>query len=295
MSNKIQSVGFIGIGKLGMPCAEVMAQEYNVTGYDIYPKKSTKITISETLEGAVRDKDVVFVAVQTPHDKIYDGSQPISHLPNKDFDYTIVNQVLADINQYVTQDQLVVLISTVLPGTLRKYIFPVLSEKIHLCYNPYFIAMGTTVRDFLYPEFILFGVVDENAKNKAIEFYKTITDSPVYATTLENAELIKVSYNTMISTKITFVNILMEMCDKLPNTNVDEVTNALKMANRRLISPMYLNGGMSDGGGCHPRDNIALSWLSKELDLSLNFFDSIMIGREKQTEYLADIICNKFK
>ena len=76
-------------------------------------------------------------------------------------------------------------------------------------------------------------------------------------------------------------------------TNVDEVTNAIKLSNRRLISPMYLTGGMGDGGGCHPRDNIALSWLSNELKLSVNFFDNIMIAREKQTEYLAKIIIKK--
>ena len=102
--------------------------------------------------------------------------------------------------------------------------------------------MGSTIRDFLYPEFILFGVDDEKASNKAETFYKTICDSPFYKTTIENAELIKVSYNTMISTKISFVNTIMEACYHLPNTNVDDVTNALKMANRRLISDAYLTG-----------------------------------------------------
>ena len=76
--------------------------------------------------------------------------------------------------------------------------------------------MGSTIRDFLYPEFILFGVDDETAAIKAQNFYKTICDSPFYKTTIENAELIKVSYNTMISTKISFVNTIMEACHKLP-------------------------------------------------------------------------------
>ena len=104
--------------------------------------------------------------------------------------------------------------------------------------------MGSTIKDFLYPEFILFGVDDDKAAKKAEEFYKTICDSPFYKTTIENAELIKVCYNTMISTKISFVNTIMEACHHLPNTNVDEVTNALKMANRRLISDAYMSGGM---------------------------------------------------
>jgi UDPglucose 6-dehydrogenase len=120
MSIQLKNVGFVGIGKLGLPCAEVMARKYTVTGFDIYPRTSDKIKISSTLEGACKDKDVIFVAVQTPHDPIYDGSQPITHLPNKDFDYTIVKNVLEDINQYCNKDQLVVLISTVLPGTTRR-------------------------------------------------------------------------------------------------------------------------------------------------------------------------------
>ena len=84
--------------------------------------------------------------------------------------------------------------------------------------------------------------------------------------------MIKVSYNTFIGTKICLANNIMELCDSLPNTNCDDVMNALCMASNRLISKSYLTGGMGDGGGCHPRDNIALSWLSAELNIKYNFF-----------------------
>ena len=87
-------VGFIGIGKLGLPCAEVMASIYDVTGYDINPKQSSKIKISDNLRGAVTNKDLIFVAVQTPHDSNYDGSNPIVHLPKKDFDWWISIEAL---------------------------------------------------------------------------------------------------------------------------------------------------------------------------------------------------------
>ncbi len=82
----------------------------------------------------------------------------------------------------------------------------------------------------------------------------------------------------------------MEMCHKLPNTNVDDVTNALMLGNKRLISGAYLRGGMGDGGGCHPRDNIALSWLARKLNISNDFFDQIMMQREKQTDWLVELI-----
>jgi UDPglucose 6-dehydrogenase len=122
------------------------------------------------------------------------------------------------------------------------------------------------------------------------QFYATISPAPVFATTIETAELIKVCYNTMISTKIAFANTVMEMCDKIPNTNVDHVTQALQLATKRICSGAYLTGGMGDGGGCHPRDNIAMSWLSNQLGLRYNLFDAIMTAREEQTEYLADLI-----
>jgi UDPglucose 6-dehydrogenase len=135
MSIQLKTVGFVGIGKLGLPCAEVMSEQYDVTGYDIYPRISDKIKISSTLEDTCKGKDIIFVAVQTPHDPIYDGSQPITHLANKDFDYTVVKQVLTDINQYVTQDQLVVLISTVLPGTTRRELRKCINNA-RFIYNP---------------------------------------------------------------------------------------------------------------------------------------------------------------
>ena len=82
----------------------------------------------------------------------------------------------------------------------------------------------------------------------------------------------------------------MELCHKLPNTNCDDVMNALSLGNKRILAESYWSGGMGDGGGCHPRDNIALSWLSRELDLSYDWFDKIMMQREQQTDWFVDLI-----
>ena len=84
-------IGFIGLGKLGMPCAEAIAKKgFDVTGYDIVPKSSDKITIKQTIKELVEDRDIVFVATPTPHEDGYDGRTPTSHLPVKDFNYTEV-------------------------------------------------------------------------------------------------------------------------------------------------------------------------------------------------------------
>ena len=291
MSSQLKTVGFIGIGKLGLACAEVMSQSYAVTGYDIYPRTSDKIAISDTLEGAVTGKDVIFVAVQTPHDPIYDGSQPITHLPNKDFDYTIVNQVLADINQYVTQDQLVVLISTVLPGTTRRELRKHITNA-RFIYNPYLIAMGSVEWDMVNPEMIIIGTEDGSLTGDAKllkDFYAPLMENdPRYAIgTWDEAEAIKIFYNTFISTKVGLVNMIQDVAMKSGNINVDVVTDALSNATMRIISSKYLTAGMGDAGPCHPRDNIALRWLAENLDLGYDIFDTVMHAREKQAENLA--------
>ena len=124
--------------------------------------------------------------------------------------------------------------------------------------------MGTTIENFLFSEMI-YGTQKKESRSKLVRFYKTINNAPIFKTNIENAELIKVIYNTFISTKISFINSVMETCHSLPNTNVDEVSKALSLCTDRIISTKYMFGGMGDGGGCHPRDNIALSWFSKKI------------------------------
>ena len=95
--------------------------------------------------------------------------------------------------------------------------------------------------------------------------------------------------------KVCLANTVMELSHKLENINCDNVMNGLFLANERLISPKYLLGGMGDGGGCHPRDNIALSWLSQKVDLSFDWYDNLMKCREDQTEWLANLIIDNKK
>ena len=287
-------IGFIGLGKLGLPCAEAMATQYSVTGYDIYDRTSDTIKISPTLEGAVKGKDIVFVAVQTPHDPVYDGSQPITHLVNKDFDYTIVKQVLTDINQYVGQETLVVLISTVLPGTTRTQLRDCVSEA-RFVYNPYLIAMGSVAWDMVNPEMVIIGTEDGSETGDAkelINFYKPLMENdPKYNVgTWDEAESIKIFYNTFISTKIGLVNMIQDVAVKNGNIDVDVVTDALAGSTLRIVSAKYMKAGMGDAGPCHPRDNIALRWLAERLDLGYDIFDTVMHAREKQAENVASYL-----
>ncbi len=284
-------LGFIGLGKLGMPCAETMASKYPVTGYDIVPRTSDKIKVSDSLRGAVAGKDIVFVAVQTPHDPDYDGSRPITHLPNKDFDYSVVKDVLKQIDAWASPDQLIVLISTVLPGTVRRELKDCITVP-RFIYNPYLIAMGSVEWDMVNPEMVIVGTEDGSETGDAkllIDFYQPLMqNNPRYVVgTWDEAESIKIFYNTFISTKIGLVNMIQDVAVKNGNINVDVVTDALANSTIRIMSSKYMRAGMGDAGPCHPRDNIALRWLAENLHLGYDIFDTVMHAREQQAKNLA--------
>ena len=290
-----KKVGFVGIGKLGLACAQVMAEAgHDVTGYDIYPRQSDTVKIAVNLQEAIEGKEIIFVAVQTPHDPIYDGSQPLTHLENKDFDYTIAKDVLRGVNQFVQPNQMVVLISTVLPGTTRRQLRENITNA-RFVYNPYLIAMGSVEWDMVNPEMVIIGTEDGDTTGDAaelIEFYKGfMQNDPRYVVgTWDEAECIKIFYNTFISAKVGLVNMIQDVAIKNGNINVDVVTEALASSNMRIMGPKYMIAGMGDAGPCHPRDNIALRWLAEELELGYDMFDAIMHAREKQAKLMAEVL-----
>lgn len=283
-------VGFIGIGKLGKDAAEVMHEAgHDVLGYDVNIIRDTKFETTMFLNDVCEHGEIIFIAVPTPHDPLYDGKYPTSHLEPKDFDYTIVKDVLSEVNKYTNKNQLVVLISTVLPGTIRKEFIP-LCTNFRFIYNPYLIAMGTVKEDMVKPEMIIIGTEDGHVtgdSNILTDFYDTFVypNTRYEIGTWDEAEAIKIFYNTFISTKIALVNMIQDVAEIRGNINVDVVTGALERSTKRIISPFYMKAGMGDGGGCHPRDNIALRTLSNELGYDI--FDSIMKAREVQAENLA--------
>ena len=283
-------VGFVGLGNLGREAAEVMAEHYDVIGYDIR-KVETTVKVADNLQEAVGDRDVVFCAVPTPHDSDYDGRYPTSHLPPKDFDYDIAIQAIADIDKYVKPGTMIVLISTCLPGTVRKNIAPLVKNG-RFIYNPYLIAQTTVKWDMKNPEMIIIGTEDGTETNEALElfeFYKPICErnTRVEIGTWDEAEAIKIFYNTFITTKLCLVNMIQDCAMKVGNINVDIVTTALKDSTMRIMGPSYMKAGLGDGGGCHPRDNIALRWLAQEYNFGYDIFDAIVQVRELQAKEMA--------
>jgi UDPglucose 6-dehydrogenase len=283
-------VSMIGCGKLGLPCAEVMASTYEVYGYDVNSFESTSVKQTSLIE-AVKDSKFIFIAVPTPHEARYGGESPIVDLPVKDFDYSIVQTVLKQVNDVAQPDQLVVLISTVLPGTVRTQLRPLITNA-RFIYNPYLIAMGSVSWDMVNPEMVIIGTNDGSLTGDAkdlIEFYKPLMkNNPRYEVgTWDEAESIKIFYNTFISAKIGLVNMIQDVAEKIGNINVDVVTNALARSTHRITGPSYMKAGLGDAGACHPRDNIALRYLADKLDLGYDLFHAIMGAREIQAENMA--------
>jgi UDPglucose 6-dehydrogenase len=289
-------IGFIGLGKLGLPCADEMAQQHEVIGYDTEHRVSAHVKITQDIKNVFKGTEIIFIAVPTPHHPDYDGSSPTTHLPVKDFDYSLVIDVLKQCQRYAGKNQIVSLISTVLPGTTRRE-FAHYTQNFQFVYNPYLIAMGSEAYDMVHPDMVIIGTEhgeDTLASQTLSRFYKKLilNNAQQMIGTWEEAEGFKIFYNTMISARLSLVNMIQDVAQKIGHMNVDKITDAFKNSNIRITGQGYFKAGMGDGGACHPRDNIALSWLAKELDLGYDLFAAISHSREQQTRNMAEFIAD---
>lgn len=296
-------VGMLGMGKLGLPvCLAIESKGHEVKGYDVNPAVAgylkdrkipykeeglqplldkTKVEMTNSIEELCEWADLVFCAVQTPHDPLYEGA---SRLPEdrKDFDYSWLKDAVSKVPAGTN----LVVISTCLPGTFKREIEP-LVQGVNYVYSPLYIAMGTVLSDYLNPEYALIGSYGDTSVYE--EFLDTIHKKPKVVTDIATAEAIKVFYNTAITAKIILANSHMQVAHKM-GLNIDDINRALMMATDRIVSTKYMRSGGPDSGGCHPRDLIALSWLGEELDMKPNWFEMMAYAREKQTEWTADIV-----
>ena len=296
-------VGWVGLGRLGGPCAAALQQfgGHTVIGYDVRGSKATydfdglnPIKLVDSIQDVVNESDgVVFVAVQTPHAPAYGGEVPAPIEP-REFEYRYLEgavRAIAEAAHLAQRHITLTVISTVLPGATNRHLRGVLNDYVTLVYHPFFIAMGTVVDDYTRPEMLLLGVDNPGDEAPVLELYETLHQGgvPARVLSIESAELTKVAYNTFISMKIVFANSLMELCEHT-GADVDQVTESLGYATDRIISTRYLRAGMGDGGACHPRDNVALSALAQRFGTSVDLMGFLSRAREDQTRWLADLI-----
>lgn len=293
----ITNYSIIGLGKLGASMAASIAKRgFNVIGVDVSqravdllndgraPVQETNLadTIAANRERlratlshreAILNSDLTFVIVPTPSD-----DRGAFSLQYAAWAFREIGRALAEKAGYHN----VVLTSTVLPGATRYGLLPILEREsgkvcgrdFGLCYSPEFIALGSVIRDFLNPDFTLIGEFDERAGSQLEESYARImeNDPPCQRMSLENAELAKISVNTYVTTKITFANMLADLCEQIPGGDVDVVTRAL--GSDRRIGNRYLTGALGYGGPCFPRDNLALSFIARALGTSADLAET---------------------
>jgi UDPglucose 6-dehydrogenase len=309
----VSSVSVIGLGKLGAPMAACMAARgFNVVGVDLNSRKVSDINsgvapvhepgleelikeaggrlrATENIPEAVQNSDVTFVVVATPSEAT--GGFSLQYvLPTCE----AVGRAIATKKSF----HLVVLTSTVMPGSTGGSVLAALERASHkrcgtdfgLCYNPEFIALGTVIRDFYNPDFLLIGESDARSGQVLAEMYKTVCkNSPAIARmNLINAEITKLAVNTYITTKISYANMLARLCEKLPEADVNVVTDALGLDTR--IGAKYLKGAVSYGGPCFPRDNRALAALAARVGASSGLAEATDIFNRAQIKLLAETV-----
>lgn len=200
--------------------------------------------------------------------------------------------------RHKSQYHLVVMTSTVMPGSTGGEIQATLERAsgkrcgvdFGLCYSPEFIALGTVIRDFYYPDFLLIGEGDERAGAALADIYSRVCkNSPgVARMNFINAEITKLAVNTYITTKISYANMLARLCEKLPGADVNVVTDALGLDTR--IGPKYLKGAVSYGGPCFPRDNRALAALAARVGASSGLAEATDRFNRAQIKSVGEIV-----
>jgi len=307
------NISFIGLGKLGLPLA---------TNFARYGKKVLAIDLNESLLETLNNKKAPWIetGLQENIDNAEDNiTYTNSYGEVADADNTIILVNTPSVerdgsfsNEYVisaltsTCNEIVkkgkdshnfILSSTVMPGSIYSEFIPLiesitgwtLGEQFNFSYVPDFVAIGSVIKDFRDPDFVLIGANDANVAQDTFQLYACMLKlaPPTSKVNLQEAELAKVALNAYITTKISFANYLGNLAEKLPGVNVDNVTNAIGQDKR--IGTKYFKAGAPYGGTCFPRD----TWAFLKVSNKVGMFAEQMAANEKINNDTLDTIANK--
>jgi UDPglucose 6-dehydrogenase len=277
-------ISVIGLGKLGAPLAAVLAAKgFDVAGVDRNPKftaalrsglapfgepglqellSRARVTTSDDVQAAVLGSETTFIVVPTPSK------------PNGMFSHAHVIAAVREIGAALRRKQdyhLVVVSSTVMPGAtdgaireaLEAASGRVVGERLGLCYSPEFVALGSVIHDLLNPDFVLIGESNTQAGDRLEAIYRAVCENrpPIQRMNCINAELTKLALNAFVTAKISFANMISELCDRRSGADAAVVAAALGLDSR--IGGKYLKPGLAFGGPCFPRDNAAFASMAR--------------------------------
>jgi len=290
------NIGVVGMGFVGSVTAAVLADQGNaIIALDIDPEKIEKLSSGNipifepglkelvlknkknlkftTDYKMLKDLGIIFVAVATPN---LNGKIDLEYV------YKAIRSVVS-----VNNDAIVVIKSTVIPGTGSK----IENEfNVKIVSNPEFLREGNAIDDTVHPDRIIIGGEEEYAE-KVANIWK-FTHAPILITTRENAELIKYASNSFLATKISFINEIANLCEKIPNADVETVAKG--MGYDRRIGPLFLKAGIGYGGSCFPKDIDAFIAYARELGEDMRIIKAAKNVNEDRIVRIINILKKKF-
>ncbi len=314
-------ISIIGAGYVGL-CTAVgfSSKGYNVTACEVDEEKARKINqgippfhepglqekLKVSVEGgnlkcvvnqtekAVTDSDLTFVTVGTPSKE--DGCIDLKYIESAAQD---IGKALKQKNSY----HVTIIKSTVIPGTTQNTVKPILEAEslkccgaqFGLCMNPEFLRQGSAFQDTVNADRVVIGSYDKRAGDALEDLYKDFYGTkmpPLIRTTLSTAELIKYASNAMLATKISFINTIANICEKIPGADVKVVAAAMGLDKR--IGPQFLDAGLGYGGSCFPKDVKALIACSKSLGYAPELLEAVENVNHSQPLKAVDFCRQQF-
>jgi UDPglucose 6-dehydrogenase len=244
--------------------------------------KTKKLQVTGDYTGALKDSEIIFICVGTPTKS--NGSISLEHIESAS---EYIGEALKDIEAY----KLIVVRSTIVPGTSERVIKHIIEEKsgktcdvdFGLCMNPEFLREGSAVQDMLKPDRIIIGQHDNKSGKLLENFYHNLFSQEMpkcFRTTLANAELIKYANNAFLATKVSFINSIANLCEKIPGSDVEAIAKGMGLDPR--ISPLFFRAGLGWGGSCFPKDLKAILAYARSLDLNMPILDAALKVNETQ-------------
>jgi GDP-mannose 6-dehydrogenase len=307
-----------GLGYVGCVAAACLADAgHEVTGVDVNPTKveiinsgkspiiedgigeliakvvaSGRLSATTDSARAIRDSDISLVCVGTPSNQ--NGSLHLRH----------IEQVCSEIGAALknkTARHIVVIRSTMLPGTIENTVVPVLEEhsgkkavaEFGICINPEFLREGSSLKDYHAPPFTLIGADDEVTTTAVQSLYAGIK-APVFVTSLKTAEMVKYVCNCFHALKVTFANEVGNICKAL-QIDSHEVMQVFCQDTKLNLSPYYLKPGFAFGGSCLPKDLRAINYKAKELDVDVPVLSAILPSNRLQIERAIEMVVRSGK
>ena len=314
-------IGIIGLGFVGLSFATVLGSKgYQVLGIDSDKTKTEQIKngippfyepeLEILLKKALKKKLKIFSSI----DKLNDGFDMVfvtvgtPSLKNGEINLSMIKTVaekLGSIIKNASNNPIIVIKSTVIPGTIDDVVKPILEKKsgkkagidFGLISNPEFLRESQAILDTVSPHIVVLGSDKNKYQNKMIEFYKKFHGKvPIIQTNSKTAEMIKYANNSFLATKISFINQIAKICENVYGANIEDVAKAIGMDPR--IGSSFLNAGPGYGGSCLPKDVKAIMDFSNKIGVKPFLLNAVEKANENQIEHIIKLIeknCGELK